>query len=111
MKKEVLDEAFRLETGCVNRLPLDIAEVPVTCGLHMDCNEFLRFLEHIIRKSAQLTIELFPASVFVRLVHRFALHKSANTCLLAKVSPFVIDMLQDTYRLCESFMLGLGILG
>ena len=284
MKKEVLDEAFRLETGCVNRLPLDIAEVPVTCGLHMDCNEFLRFSEHIIRKSAQLTMELFPASVFrhssgtsqraqrnvcllpditvlpshaplvktikvlqdndlekvsaffkkrftpppeqssnieqfldeeneelfdlldemfevsssnasststeerkssrirligkhvlqlspifakltstlkleeesqqqlssrivcctyahlmrclsslyaewvlcigvddveayflgelfVRLVHRFALHKSANTCLLAQVSPFVIDMLQDTYRLCDNFMLGLGILG
>ena len=58
MKKDVLDFAARLKTGCIQMSPIPIAEVPITCGLHMDCNEYLRILEHIIKQCAELTLEL-----------------------------------------------------
>jgi hypothetical protein len=37
----------------------------------------------------------FLGNLFVRLVHRFALHKSANTLFLAQMSPYVMDMCKD----------------
>lgn len=46
--------------------------------------------------------------LFVRLVHRFALHKSANTFLFAQVAPFLMDSMKDTYRLSNTKALSLG---
>ena len=65
MKKDVCDRAAEIETGCVNQSPLDVAEICVTCGLHMDCNEFLRALEHIIKQCALLSLHLYPDKTFV----------------------------------------------
>jgi len=60
LKKDVLDFAASIKTGCVNNAPLNMAELPPTFGLHMDCNEFLQVLNHIVKKAAQLTLAVFP---------------------------------------------------
>ena len=43
MKRDVSDFAAQIQTGCVNNIPLDLGDMAVTCGLHMDTNEFLKF--------------------------------------------------------------------
>jgi hypothetical protein len=55
MKKAVRAEAARLQTGCVQQ-PFELAAETVPCPLHMDCNEYLRVLEHIVQLSARLTL-------------------------------------------------------
>ena len=51
----IRDKAKELKTGCVHFEPFEIAEDTCPCPLHMDTNEFVRVLEHIVLQSAHLT--------------------------------------------------------
>lgn len=54
--KGVSDFARELKTGCVHFQPFEIAEETCPCPLHMDTNEYLRVIEHIVRNCAALTL-------------------------------------------------------
>jgi uncharacterized protein (DUF952 family) len=56
MVKAVRQKAIEIRTGCVHHEPFEIAAQTVPCPLHMDTNEFMRVLEHIVYRSAALTI-------------------------------------------------------
>jgi hypothetical protein len=51
----------------------------------------------------------FLGELFVRLVHRFALHKSCNTFLFIQVAPFLMQSLIRKYQLNSELALGMGI--
>ena len=55
----IRDKAKELKTGCVHFEPFEIAEDTCPCPLHMDTNEFVRVLEHIVLQSARLTQKHF----------------------------------------------------
>lgn len=77
MVRGVRAEAIRLKTGCVHFEPFDIAEDTTPCPLHMDTNEYLRVLIHIVKVSAKLTLDHFcidPQSRFVKFSGRGKAH-------------------------------------
>lgn len=59
MITSVRAEAIRIHTGCLHIEPFDIAEQTTPCPLHMDTNEYLRVLVHIVKTSANLTLDHF----------------------------------------------------
>ena len=55
----IRDKAKELKAGCVHFEPFEIAEDTCPCPLHMDTNEFVRVLEHIVLQFARLTQKHF----------------------------------------------------
>ena len=72
MIQAVREKAKELKTGCVHFAPFEIAEDTSPCPLHMDTNEFVRVLEHLILQSARLTHRYFcdDQSTFVKFCGR-----------------------------------------
>jgi hypothetical protein len=56
MVKSIRQKAVDVKTGCVHHSPFGIADQTSPCPLHLDTNEYLRVLEHIIWMSANLTL-------------------------------------------------------
>jgi hypothetical protein len=52
---------------------------------------------------------MFIGELFVRLVHRFALHKSCNTFLFAQAAPYLMNTFQTKLQLTPNLALGMGI--
>jgi hypothetical protein len=49
-------EAAKIQTGCIHHKPFEIAEYTCPCPLHLDTNEYLRVLEHIVQVSSRMTL-------------------------------------------------------
>lgn len=79
MVKGVRAEAIRLKTGCVHFEPFEIAEDTSPCPLHMDTNEYLRVLEHIVKISASLTLTHFCEAASSRFTKYFGKRKVHGT--------------------------------
>ena len=91
----IRDKAKELKTGCVHFEPFEIAEDTCPCPLHMDTNEFVRVLEHIVLQSARLTQKHFCDDDNVFVIYS---GKTSETSQLSQTSQQLV-----LKHLCKEF--------